>query len=135
RVLVGGRRATEVGRLWYVPTLIMPRHNDQEIVQREVFGPVLTLQLFRSEAEAIQLANSTAYGLAAVVYTESAVRADRVARSLRAGTVWINTWAARDLAAPFGGIGDSGLGREGGRWGLEFYSDLKAIQQREEGAK
>lgn len=132
RVLLGGRRATEIGELWFEPTLIAPRHNEQEIVQREVFGPVLTFQLFRSEAQAIELANSTAYGLAAVVYTGSPERAQRVARQLRAGTVWINTWAARDLRAPFGGIGDSGMGREGGQWGIDFYSDLQAIQWREE---
>jgi betaine-aldehyde dehydrogenase/5-carboxymethyl-2-hydroxymuconic-semialdehyde dehydrogenase len=92
----------------------------------------LTFQVFRTEHEAIELANSTAYGLAAVVYTSSAERADRVARQLRAGTVWVNTWAARDLQAPFGGIGASGLGREGGQWGIDFHSDLKAIQWREE---
>jgi acyl-CoA reductase-like NAD-dependent aldehyde dehydrogenase len=132
RILLGGRRAVEVGDLWYEPTLVAPRHNEQEIVQSEVFGPVLTFQVFRTEHEAIELANSTAYGLAAVVYTSSAERADRVARQLRAGTVWVNTWAARDLQAPFGGIGASGLGREGGQWGIDFHSDLKAIQWREE---
>ncbi len=131
RVLWGGRRAHEVGELWYEPTLVLPRHNQQEIVQREVFGPVLTLQLFRSESEAIELANSTPYGLAAVLYTASRERAERLAREIRSGTVWINTWAARDLRAPFGGIGWSGLGREGGRWGIEFYSDIKAVQWRE----
>lgn len=132
RILLGGRRATEIGELWYEPTLIAPRHNDQEIVQREVFGPVLTFQLFRSEEEAIALGNSTAYGLATVVYTGSAERAQRVARQLRAGTVWLNTWGARDLRAPFGGIGDSGIGREGGQWGIDFYCDLQAIQWRED---
>jgi betaine-aldehyde dehydrogenase/5-carboxymethyl-2-hydroxymuconic-semialdehyde dehydrogenase len=132
RVLLGGRRATEIGELWYEPTLIAPRHNEQEIVQREVFGPVLTFQLFRCEEQAIELANSTAYGLAAVVYTGSLERARQLARQIRAGTVWINTWAARDLRAPFGGIGASGIGREGGSWAIDFYTDLQAIQWREE---
>jgi betaine-aldehyde dehydrogenase/5-carboxymethyl-2-hydroxymuconic-semialdehyde dehydrogenase len=126
-VLRGGRRA-EVGGLFYEPTLIAPASNESEIVQREVFGPVLTLQTFRDEHEAIELANSTAYGLSAIVYTGSADRAERVGRALRAGTVWVNTFLVRDLTAPFGGIGISGIGREGGDYALDFYSDLKTLQ-------
>jgi 5-carboxymethyl-2-hydroxymuconic-semialdehyde dehydrogenase len=93
-----------------------------------VFGPVLTLQTFTSEAEAIALANSTAYGLAALVYTGSMGRADRVGRAIRGGTVWVNTFLVRDLTAPFGGMGISGIGREGGDYALDFYSDLKTLQ-------
>lgn len=130
RILRGGRRA-EIGRLWYEPTLIMPRSNESEIVQREVFGPVLTFQVFRDEEEAVALANSTEYGLAGIVYTGSAERADRVGRAIRAGTVWVNTYAVRDLTAPFGGMGISGIGREGGDYALDFYSDLKTLQIRE----
>ena len=95
--------------LHYEPTLIEPSSNDSEVVQREIFGPVLTLQTFADEAEAIELANSTAYGLSAIVFTSSAERADRVGRQLRAGLVWVNTFLVRDLTAPFGGVGISGF--------------------------
>ncbi len=126
-IVRGGRRA-ERGGLWYEPTLVVPRSNESEIVQREVFGPVLTFQTFADEDEAIALANSTAYGLSAIVYTSSAARAERVGRALRAGTVWVNTFLVRDLTAPFGGVGISGIGREGGDYALDFYSDLKTLQ-------
>jgi betaine-aldehyde dehydrogenase/5-carboxymethyl-2-hydroxymuconic-semialdehyde dehydrogenase len=130
RILRGGRRS-DAGELFYEPTLIEPRSNDSEIVQREVFGPVLTLQTFRDEDEAVQLANSTEYGLSAIVYTGSMGRADRIGRAVRAGVVWVNTFLVRDLTAPFGGMGISGIGREGGDYALDFYSDLKALQIRE----
>lgn len=128
RILFGGMRADG---LWYEPTLVVPRANDSEIVQREVFGPVLTFQTFRDEYEAVALANSTVYGLAAVIYTHSSERAERVGRMVRSGLVWVNTFAVRDLTAPFGGTGISGIGREGGHYALEFYSDLKTLQIRE----
>ena len=124
-ILRGGRRA---GGLLFEPTLIRPSSNDAEIVQCEVFGPVLTLQTFATEEEAVALANSTAYGLSALVYTSSLGRADRVGRAIRSGTVWVNTFLVRDLTAPFGGLGISGIGREGGDWALDFYSDLKTLQ-------
>ncbi|MCL4290022.1 MAG: aldehyde dehydrogenase [Thermoleophilia bacterium] len=127
RIVRGGRRAAR-GGLWYEPTLVEPRSNDSEIVQREVFGPVLTFQTFAGETEAIELANSTPYGLAAIVYTGSAGRAERVGRAIRAGTVWVNSFLVRDLTAPFGGAGISGIGREGGDYALDFYSDLKTLQ-------
>jgi len=125
KIVRGGERA---GGLHYEPTLIEPRSNDSEVVQREVFGPVLTLQSFSTEDEAVQLANSTEYGLSGIVYTSSLGRADRVGRQLRAGTVWVNTFLVRDLTAPFGGVGISGIGREGGNYALDFYSELKALQ-------
>jgi acyl-CoA reductase-like NAD-dependent aldehyde dehydrogenase len=127
RVVRGGRVA-DLGGLWYEPTLVEPRSNDSEIVQREVFGPVLTFQTFRNEGQAVDLANSTEYGLAATIYTSSDERAERVGRSIRAGTAWVNTFLVRDLTAPFGGIGISGIGREGGDYALDFYSDLKTLQ-------
>jgi betaine-aldehyde dehydrogenase/5-carboxymethyl-2-hydroxymuconic-semialdehyde dehydrogenase len=125
KVLRGGRR---LDGLFYEPTLIEPKSNDAEIVQREVFGPVLTLQTFSSEEEAVALANSTEYGLAGILYTSSLGRADRVGRAVRGGTVWVNAWLVRDLTAPFGGMGKSGIGREGGNYALDFYSDLKTLQ-------
>jgi len=125
-IVRGGRRVE--GGLHYEPTLVEPRSNDSEIVQHEVFGPVLTLQTFADEAEAIRLANSTPYGLSAIVYTGSQERAERVGRAIRAGIVWVNTFLVRDLTAPFGGIGISGIGREGGDFALDFHSDLKTLQ-------
>jgi betaine-aldehyde dehydrogenase/5-carboxymethyl-2-hydroxymuconic-semialdehyde dehydrogenase len=127
RVLLGGERS-DAGELFYEPTLIEPASNESEVVQREVFGPVLTLQTFADEAEAVELANSTEYGLAGIVYTGSVDRAERVGRAVRAGTVWVNTFLVRDLTAPFGGTGISGIGREGGDYALDFYSDLKTLQ-------
>jgi 5-carboxymethyl-2-hydroxymuconic-semialdehyde dehydrogenase len=126
--IVRGGRVAERGGLWYEPTLVVPRSNESEIVQREVFGPVLTFQTFTGEDEAVALANSTPYGLSAILYTGSQDRADRVGRAVRAGTVWANTFLVRDLTAPFGGIGISGIGREGGDYALDFYSDLKTLQ-------
>ncbi|MDE3009055.1 MAG: aldehyde dehydrogenase [Acidobacteriota bacterium] len=131
RVIFGGKRWKENG-LWYEPTLIEPRDNAAEIVQREVFGPVLTWQTFRDEHEAIDLANSTAYGLSAMVFTRDDARAQRFALGVRAGTIWANCFLIRDLTAPFGGIGLSGVGREGGDYALDFYSDLKTFQVKEE---
>lgn len=125
--IVRGGNRLERG-LWVEPTLIVPRSNDSEVVQHEVFGPVLTFQTFDDEDEALRLANSTRYGLSAIVYTGSAERADRVGRAVRAGVVWVNTFLVRDLTAPFGGIGISGIGREGGQYALDFYSDLKSLQ-------
>jgi len=121
----GGER---LDGLLYEPTLFEPRSNESEIVQREVFGPVLTFQTFADEDEAIALANSTEYGLSGLIYTSSMGRADRVGRAVRAGIVWVNTFLVRDLSAPFGGVGISGIGREGGNYALDFYSDLKTLQ-------
>ncbi|MDO8364708.1 MAG: aldehyde dehydrogenase [Actinomycetota bacterium] len=129
-ILRGGERSPLGGSdgLWYEPTLIQPRSNDSEVVQREIFGPVLTFQTFSDEADAIGLANSTPYGLSAIVYTSSQSRAERMGRALRAGTIWTNCFLIRDLTAPFGGCGISGIGREGGDYALDFYSDLKMFQ-------
>jgi 5-carboxymethyl-2-hydroxymuconic-semialdehyde dehydrogenase len=127
KIVRGGKRSV-VGPLFYQPTLIEPTSNDAEIVQREVFGPVLTIQTFADEDEAVALANSTEYGLSGIVYTGSLGRADRVGRRLRAGVVWVNTFLVRDLTAPFGGMGISGIGREGGDYALDFYSELKTLQ-------
>ena len=124
-IVRGGNKVE--GSLHYEPTLIEPRSNDSEVVQQEIFGPVLTFQTFADEAEAIRLANSTAYGLSAMVWTTSRERAERVGRALRTGLVWVNTFLVRDLTAPFGGCGISGIGREGGDWALDFHSDIKTL--------
>jgi acyl-CoA reductase-like NAD-dependent aldehyde dehydrogenase len=127
RIVRGGERWKE-DALWYLPTLIEPASNHSEIVQREVFGPVLTFQTFSDEQEAVDLANSTDYGLSAIIYTSSAERANRVGGAVRAGTIWVNTFLVRDLTAPFGGAKISGIGREGGDYALDFHSDLKTLQ-------
>ncbi len=126
--IVRGGKPADIGGLFYEPTLVLPTSNDSEIVQREVFGPVLTFQTFGDEQQALELANSTRYGLSAIVYTGSEERAQRVGRAVRAGTVWVNAFLIRDLTAPFGGVGISGIGREGGNYALDFYSDLKTLQ-------
>ena len=134
RARAAGDTIVRGGKLWreganfIEPTLIVPKSNDSEVVQNEVFGPVLTFQTFRTEEEGVALANSTAYGLSGIVYTGDAARAERVGRAVRGGTVWVNTFLVRDLTAPFGGIGISGLGREGGDYALDFHSDLKTLQ-------
>ncbi|MBF5092934.1 MULTISPECIES: aldehyde dehydrogenase [unclassified Novosphingobium] len=134
RARAAGDTIVRGGKLWreganfIEPTLIVPRSNDSEVVQNEVFGPVLTFQTFKTEEEGVALANSTAYGLSGIVYTGDAARAERVGRAVRGGTVWVNTFLVRDLTAPFGGIGISGLGREGGDYALDFHSDLKTLQ-------
>jgi len=127
RVMRGGERWKDDG-LWYEPTLIGPKDNYSEVVQREVFGPVLTYQTFAEEADAVALANSTQYGLSGIVFTGSEERAHRVGSAIRAGTIWVNTFLVRDLTAPFGGCRISGIGREGGDYALDFHSDLKTLQ-------
>ncbi|MFE6774951.1 aldehyde dehydrogenase [Streptomyces sp. NPDC057702] len=122
RALIGGRRGE--GQ-YYAPTLLTDVRQDSEIVQEEVFGPVLTLQTFADEDEALRLANDTRFGLAATVVTGDPERAERVTTGLVAGTVWVNCFFVRDLKAPFGGSRHSGVGREGGTWSFDFYCDLK----------
>jgi acyl-CoA reductase-like NAD-dependent aldehyde dehydrogenase len=116
--------------LYYPPTLFVDVPPDAEILQREVFGPVLTLQTFADEAKAIALANSTDYGLAATIYTRSEDRANRVSAAVTAGTVWVNCFYVRDLETPFGGARDSGIGREGGHHSFDFYCDVKTVVER-----
>ncbi len=116
--------------LYYPPTLFTDVPPNAEILQKEVFGPVLTLQTFTDDAEAIQLANATDYGLAATIYTGSEQRAERVSAAVVAGTVWVNCFYVRDLETPFGGAGDSGIGREGGHHSFDFYSDVKTVVER-----
>ncbi|MGD9705665.1 MAG: aldehyde dehydrogenase [Acidimicrobiia bacterium] len=126
--IVRGGRIWRPGGLWFEPTLIIPESNDSEVVQREIFGPVLTFQTFADDDEAIALANSTPYGLSGIVYTSSAERAEHFGRAVRSGVIWVNCFLIRDLTAPFGGCKISGIGREGGDYALDFYSDLKSLQ-------
>jgi aminomuconate-semialdehyde/2-hydroxymuconate-6-semialdehyde dehydrogenase len=126
-VVLGGGPNEDLGGLYYRPTLLADSAPGSEILTQEVFGPVLTVQRFGDEDEAVALANATDYGLAAIVYTGSRERAERVSGRLVAGTVWVNCFFVRDLRAPFGGSRNSGIGREGGQWSFDFYSDVKNV--------
>ena len=122
-ILTGG-----VGEGWGVrPTIITDAPATARVVREEIFGPVTVATKFDTEAEAIALANDTRYGLNAMVFTENLSRAHRVAAQLKAGTVWVNCFFIRDLRAPFGGVGDSGVGREGGNFSREFFTEPKAV--------
>jgi len=127
KAILGGGPNEELGGLYYRPTLFVDPPPGSEILTHEVFGPVLTLQRFSGEDEAIELANATDYGLAAIVYTGDRDRAVRVSERLVAGTVWVNCFFVRDLAAPFGGARSSGIGREGGTWSFDFHADVKNV--------
>ena len=131
RVLSGGRRAEVGGRCregWFVePTLLEGLGPKTRTNQEEIFGPVATLQPFESDEEAVALANATAYGLAASVWTSNLTRAHRVSARLQSGIVWVNCWMLRDLRTPFGGMKDSGVGREGGVESLRFFTEPQNI--------
>jgi 5-carboxymethyl-2-hydroxymuconic-semialdehyde dehydrogenase len=136
RALADGARAAwgggpdARGGLYYAPTLLTGVRDDMEVVQREVFGPVLTWQTFRDDEELIAAANATRYGLAATIFTRDEARAQGLASRVVAGTVWVNCFFVRELAAPFGGARDSGIGREGGTWSFDFYCDVKNVAVR-----
>jgi 5-carboxymethyl-2-hydroxymuconic-semialdehyde dehydrogenase len=124
-LLWGGARHA-FGAQYVQPTMITNLKQDDEIVQEEVFGPVLTLQTFADDAEAVAMANDTAYGLGGVCYGEQS-HAIAIAERVRTGFIWVNSFGIRDLAAPFGGIKRSGIGREGGDWSFEFFCDVKDV--------
>jgi acyl-CoA reductase-like NAD-dependent aldehyde dehydrogenase len=126
----GGKVSPTLGGLYYEPTLFTNVAHDSELWQREVFGPVLILEKFSSESEVIELANNTEFGLAAMIFTKDQDKAERISSQLIAGTVWINCFYVRDLAAPFGGSKQSGVGREGGHWSFDFYCDVKNVMTR-----
>jgi 5-carboxymethyl-2-hydroxymuconic-semialdehyde dehydrogenase len=125
QLLWGGKRHP-FGPQYVQPTMVTNVKQSDEIVQSEVFGPVLTLQTFATDDEAVKLANGTDYGLGGVCYGETS-HATAVAERVRTGFIWINSFGIRDLAAPFGGIKRSGVGREGGDWSFEFFCDVKDV--------
>ena len=112
---------------WIEPTIWTGLDDNARVVREEIFGPCCHIRPFDSEAEAIALANDTDYGLCAAVWTDNSARAMRVAEAMQVGLVWVNSWFLRDLRTAFGGAKQSGIGREGGVHGLEFYSELKNI--------
>ena len=131
RILAGGKRpslpAPFSNGAFFEPTVIDNLPPDSRVTQEEIFGPVVSLYRFRTDDEALAMANLVRYGLSASVWTTNLKRAHTVSQKLQAGTVWVNTWNVRDLRVPFGGVKESGVGREGGHYSLDFFSNLKNI--------
>ncbi|KAA0997746.1 NAD-dependent succinate-semialdehyde dehydrogenase [Paraburkholderia panacisoli] len=128
-VLVGGKRLTELGANFYAPTVLTDASDDMLFGSEETFGPIAPLIRFDDEAEAVRLANDTPYGLAAYFYTQDLRRINRVAGQLEAGVLGINEGAISSEAAPFGGVKESGYGREGSKYGLDDYLAIKYVCQ------
>ncbi len=126
-LLAGGKRAGEGKGNFYAPTVVEGLSPQSRIQNEEIFGPLVSLTPFTSEAEVIELVNATPYGLSASLWTSDRARAERVAGKIRTGLVWINSWFVRDLRVPFGGQKKSGIGREGGTHSLEFFSEWKSV--------
>lgn len=127
-ILTGGQRPAGLTKGYYLePTIIIGLDSSCRTVKEEIFGPVVTVIPFDTEEEVLAQANDTHYGLSASVWTNDLRRAHRVAGQIEAGIVWVNTWFLRDLRTPFGGMKQSGIGREGGKHSLEFYSELTNI--------
>jgi 5-carboxymethyl-2-hydroxymuconic-semialdehyde dehydrogenase len=124
-IVMGGEPNAELGGLFFKPTLVKNPAADSEIVTAEVFGPVLCMQTFSTDEQALEMANGTEFGLAAVVVSGNRDHADKITKDLVAGTIWVNCFFVRDLRAPFGGSKKSGIGREGGNWSFDFYADVK----------
>jgi aminomuconate-semialdehyde/2-hydroxymuconate-6-semialdehyde dehydrogenase len=131
KILAGGKRVTVEGRCkngWFIsPTILEGLSYDCRTNQEEIFGPVVTITPFDREDEVLMYANSTNYGLASSVWTENITRAHRMAGELKTGIVWINCWLLRDLRTPFGGMKNSGVGREGGWEAMRFFTEPKNV--------
>jgi aminomuconate-semialdehyde/2-hydroxymuconate-6-semialdehyde dehydrogenase len=125
-IVAGGNRVDRPG-YFVEPTIVTGLGYRCRVLQEEIFGPVVTITPFDDEEEAIRFANSTRYGLSATVWTRDLSRAHRVAANLDAGTIWINCWLLRDLRVPFGGMKESGVGREGGFDSLNFFTEAKNV--------
>ncbi len=131
KILFGGEQVKLEGRckngLFIQPTIIEGLKQNSRTNQEEIFGPVVTLQPFDTEEEALQLANESSYGLSATIWTENLNRAHRVAAKVQSGIIWINCWLFRDLRTPFGGMKNSGVGREGGNEAMRFFTEPKNV--------
>ncbi len=131
-ILAGGKRADApnarcAGGFFFEPTVVTDLDVACRVQTEEIFGPVVTITSFRDEAQAIEYANATDYGLAATIWTENLSRAHRVAEAVDCGVQWINCWLVRDLRVPFGGMKQSGVGREGGLEALRFFTETKNV--------
>jgi len=130
-ILFGGKALKLSGRCkkgWFIePTIIEGLNNNAKTNQEEIFGPVVTLIPFDNEEDAIQIANESDYGLSATIWTEDKERATRVSNQVEAGVIWVNCWLVRDLRTPFGGMKQSGMGREGGSEALRFFTEQKNV--------
>jgi len=130
-ILTGGNRPELQGEFkngyFLNPTIITNLPSNCKTQQEEIFGPVVGVTVFKTEEEAIEIANSIKYGLAAMVWTQDVKRAHRVSQVLETGTVWVNCWMVRDLRVPFGGVKHSGIGRAGGDYSIDFYTEQKNI--------
>jgi aminomuconate-semialdehyde/2-hydroxymuconate-6-semialdehyde dehydrogenase len=131
KILCGGKAVKPEGRcangFFIEPTVIEGLGPHCDANKEEIFGPVVTLQKFASEAEALELANACDYGLSATVWSQDISQANRVAAELEAGIIWVNCWLLRDLRTPFGGTKNSGVGREGGWEALRFFTEAKNV--------
>ncbi len=130
-IVCGGQRVAPEGRCkdgyFVTPTVITGLPQTCRTNQEEIFGPVVTIMPFDTEGEVIQYANSNAYGLSATIWTENLKRAHRVAARVKSGIIWVNCWLLRDLRTPFGGMKQSGVGREGGWDALRFFTEAKNV--------
>lgn len=128
KLLTGGEPVKDLPKGHFLqPAVLVDLKNESRCCQEEIFGPVLPVVPFDTEEEVIEMTNSTAYGLSASVWSSNVDRCHRVSQKLKTGIVWVNCWFARDLRTPFGGQKSSGIGREGGRYGLDFFSEMKTI--------
>ncbi|MEI9956904.1 MAG: aldehyde dehydrogenase family protein [Ferruginibacter sp.] len=131
KILCGGNAIKLEGRCsngyFIEPTIIENLGPNCKTNMEEIFGPVVTLQYFETIEEAVQLANATNYGLAATVWTQDISKANLVAAKVQSGIIWINCWLVRDLRTPFGGMKNSGVGREGGWEALRFFTEQKNV--------
>lgn len=128
RLTIGGKRLNkEANGYYFTPTVFENVTNDMTIAREEIFGPVVSVIKFKDEEDALIKANDTIYGLAAGIWTNNLKRAHRMARGLKAGTVWVNTYSLLDSAAPFGGTKQSGFGRELGVQAMEMYTQTKHV--------
>ena len=131
KIILGGQKVELEGRCsngWFIePTIVEGLDPLSKVNQEEIFGPVVTLQSFKTEADVIEVANNTDYGLSATIWTDDIEKGERVAKQIDAGVIWINCWLLRDLRTPFGGMKNSGLGREGGDDAIKFFTEQKNI--------
>ena len=125
-ILIGGDYDDSKG-YFISPTVIITTNPKYTTMTEEIFGPLVTLHKFTNEDKLLKMVNNTRYGLAGSIWTEDLVKGRRIAELIHTGMIWVNTWLHRDLRVPFGGVKDSGVGREGGKWSLNFFSEVMNV--------